>query len=347
MSQQPFISICIPIYRRTTYIRQAVESCLNQNYGHYEILVNDDTEDDSILSIVKSFGSDKIRYLHNSPPIGMMPKFNAFLDLAAAEWMLILCDDDYLEPDYLKVLSNHITNHPRATLLRSRYRLVDSDGKELRLDNAYPFCTEPSQFLKDIFLPEDKAPFKMNGSGILFQKERLKKVGGFQYFHRGWHNDRLAWAELGAQGQSICDPVPLCNIRLHGGSLTAAIDPDYQASLDTDIRMKKLSEKLIETCEKNAATDEDRANLRAAKQNLHDYINRHLSKSLDHGFITTLESKRENIPKLIDDIYQQMKDLKVPFFRSVILYRALAFLPRAIRVPVLAKVRQWKVKKWN
>lgn len=346
-SDQPFISLCIPTYRRTTYIRQSLESCLAQTYGNYEILVNDDTEDDSIKLIVNSFGPGKIRYIHNIRPIGMMPKFNAFLDQAAAEWMAILCDDDYLEPDFLKTLSQHINSHPRATLIRSRYRLVDRDGKELRLDNAYPFCTEPTQFLRDIFLPEDRAPFKMNGSGILFQRERLKKVGGFQNFYRGWHNDRLAWATLAAQGQSICEPTPLCNIRLHGGSLTAAIDPDYKTATDTDLRMKKLAEQLLENSSKNARTPEEQTNLREASQNLHDYINRHLSKSLDQGFITTLESAENNIPDAVNQIYLSMKNLKVPVFRSVILYRMLALLPRALRVLILARVRKYKVQKWN
>ncbi len=347
MSKTPFISICIPTYRRTTYIRQSLESCLKQNYDDYEILVNDDTEDDSIKSIVSSFGSEKIRYFQNIPPIGMMPKFNAFLDLAAAEWMMILCDDDYLEPDFLETLSRHIKNYPRATLVRSRYRLIDGSGRELRLDNFYPFCTEASQLLKDIFLPENKAPFKMNGSGILFQRERLKKLGGFQNFYRGWHNDRLAWAGLGAQGQSICEPTPLCNIRLHGGSLTAAIEPDYKTAVATDLRMKELSEQLLAGISCDARTGEENENLREARRNLYDYINRHLSKSLDHGFLTTLERENGHAPKAIDEIYQYMKELKVPVFRSVILYRILALFPRAIRIPILEKVRQCKIKKWN
>ncbi len=344
---QPFISVCIPIYRRTAFIRQAIDSCLRQNYDNYEVLVNDDTEDDSIKSIVESFGSKKIRYFHNDPPIGMMPKFNAFLDLAAGEWMMILCDDDYLEPNYLKTLSGHILNYPGATLIRSRYRLINAQGKELRLDNSYPLCAGPSQFLKDIFLPEDRAPFKMNGSGILFQKKRLKSMGGFQNFHRGWHNDRLAWAALGAQGQSICDPAALCNIRLHGGSLTAAVEADYKTAVETDLRMKRLSEQLLENVSEHARTAEDVANLEAARKNLYDYINRHLSKSLDHGYIAALESTMKNISKSIDEIYQYMRDLKVPVFRSVFLYKILAFLPHSLRVSILAKVRECKVKKWN
>jgi len=344
---QPFISICIPIYRRTTFIHQAIESCIRQNYENYEILVNDDTEDDSIRSIVLSFGSNKIRYFKNTPPIGMMPKFNAFLDLAAAEWMLILCDDDYLEPDYLNMLGQHILNYPQATLIRARYRLVDGQGVLLRLDNGYPLCVAPSQFLKDIFLPEDRAPFKMNGSGILFQKERLKKVGGFQCFHRGWHNDRLAWAEMGAQGQSICEPTPLCNIRLHGGSLTSAIEPDYKTAVDTDLRMKKMSEQMIENSLKNTKTPEDLMNLHEAKKNLRDYMNRHLCRSFDHGFIAALEKSNKNTSKNVREIIQYMQELKVRPFRSIILYRMLAPWPRAFRVFILEKVRRRKFKKWN
>ena len=274
----------------------------------------------------------------------MLSKFNALIDLAKAEWVLFLCDDDYLEPDFLKTLSQHIKDYPTATLVRSRYRLVDEKGKELRLDNTYPLRTEPFKFLKDIFLPEDRAPFKMNISGILFEKNRLKELGRFQTFHRCWHIDRLAWAQLGAQGDSICEPTPLCNIRLHGGSVTSGLDRDYQAAIETDLRMKKISEELLDTKSKEALTPEDMANLQEARKNLGDYTNRHLSKSFDHAFITALDSKEINAPTAIRKLDQQMRELNVPFFKSLVLYRILAYLPHSLRAPILNQVRRRKIK---
>ncbi len=343
---RPFISIGIPTYRRTAFIRQALESCLRQSYENYEIIVNDDTENDSIQSIVESYHSEKLRYIHNQPPLGLIPKLNDFLEKAKAEWMLILCDDDSLEPDYLKVLSQHIVSYPHATLIRCRYQLINSEGKELRLDRSNPLRMGPFEFLRDIFLPEDQS-FKMNISGILFQKSLLRTLGGFKDFHRGWHVDRLAWTELGARGESICEPRALCNVRLHAVSITAGVEPNYKSAVATDLGMKKIVEKLFEGIFAKAKTPEDQENLKKARQNFHAYINRHLSKSLDQGFIAALQNKEKNPAEEIGKISEYMKELGVPLFRSVILYRFLAPLPYFFRISLLTKLQRYKTKKWT
>ncbi len=343
---QPFISIGIPTYRRMEFIRQALESCLKQNYENYEILVNDDTEDDSIQSIVESYRSEKLRYIHNKSPLGLVSKLNDFLEKAKAEWMLILCDDDNLEPDYLKALSQHITAYPQATLIRCQYRLINGEGKQIRLDRANSFRMAPFEFLRDIFLPEDQS-FKMNISGILFQKSLLKTLGGFKNLHRGWHVDRLAWAELGARGESICEPRALCNVRLHEVSITAGVEPNYKIAVAADLEMKKIVEKLFEGILAKAKTPEDQENLKKARQNFHAYINRHLSKSLDQGLIAALQNKEKNAVEEVAKISQYMKELGVPLFRSVIFYRFLAPFPYSFRISLLTRLQRYKTKKWT
>lgn len=340
----PFVTICIPTYRRTTYIRQCLESSLEQTYSHYEIIVHDDTEDDSIKKIVESFKAEKIRYIQNTPPLGLIPKLNDFLVQAKSDWVLILCDDDFLHPDYLKTLSKHIQNYPKATLVRCRYRLINHEGKEIRLDRLNSFRMQPFEFLRDIFLPENQS-FKMNISGILFPKALLKQLGGFKNLHRGWHVDRLAWAELGAQGESICDPAPLCNIRFHTSAITSTLETNYEISIKTDLQMKEIVEELFSNEESKIKTKEDKENLRKARAHFQAYLNRHLSKSFDQGFIAALEKKTDSAHFEIDKIFERMRELNVPPFRSSVLYRMMAPLPYFLRSLFLTPFRQYKIKK--
>lgn len=342
--EQPFISICIPTYRRTAFIRQALESCLKQNYQNFEILVHDDTEDDSLKSIVQSYASEKVRYFQNIPPLGIVPKLNDFFEKSSAEWIVILCDDDYFEPDFLITLSRHIKNSPHATLIRSRYRLVDHQRKELRLDAASPFRLTSLEFLEKLFLPENKN-FKMNITGILFQKTLLKSLGGFKNLYKGWHVDRLAWTELGARGESICDPTPLCNVRLHADSITAFMDPNYQNSINADLEMKKRVEEIFREIEKKSLGEDHRESLNQARQSFQKYTNRHLSKSLDRGLIAVLEKKGKNAVDETNEIFNTMRRLQVPLFRSAFIYRLLASFPYPVRSRAMALLQQYKIKK--
>ncbi len=340
----PLISICVPTYDRTKYLRGALESCLKQSYPNFEVIVHDDTADDRIQSIVESLSSEKIRYLHNHPPLGLVKKLNDFLDKAKAEWILILCDDDLLDPDYLKTLVPHIQKYPEATLVRSRYKLVDEKGKLIRLDRLNQFLMKPCELLSQIFLPENQS-FKMNISGILFQKGLLKKLGGFKNLYRGWHVDRLAWAELSAGGMSICDPKPLCSVRLHSGAISGGTDPNFEEAIQTDLRLQTYVLKIIERVAPKTVSKDERKTLEKTKEALKNYTRRHLSRSMDQGFSSLLEQHKSHALRAIRPLFRIMKELKLPFFRSVYVYCLLAVMPYTIRMTFLRKFRNYKMEK--
>jgi glycosyltransferase involved in cell wall biosynthesis len=340
------ITIGMPVHERMTYIKSALESCFKQTYTDYEIVMIDTSSHNQMRELVSSYGEagKKIRYFHNAGRPSITSKLNQLVAESRGEWMLILCDDDYLEPDFLSTLSHHIQNYPSASLIRCRYRLIDHAGKELRLDRLSPFQSKPFEFLRDIFLPESQT-FKMNISGILFPRDLLKSLGGFKELYRGWHVDRLAWAELGARGETLCDPAPLCNVRLHPGSLSAFTEPDYKSAVLSDMRVKEIGERLFAELSENAKSDDDWKTLKMARRNFHAYINRHLSKSLDHGFMAALINKESGTGREINEIFKTMKDLKVPLFQSAILYRLLVQFPHSLRTSLLTSLRKYKIKK--
>jgi len=342
--ETPFISVCMPIYRRPTFLRQALESAISQTYANFEIIVHDDTEDDTLKVIVESYDSAKVRYFQNKPPLGIIPKLNDFLEKSKAEWIVILCDDDMLEPDFLKTLSKHIETNPSASLIRCRYRLMDHHGKELRLDRISPTRSTSFEFLRDLFLPESKT-FKMNISGVLFPKLLLQSLGGFKDLYRGWHVDRLAWAELGARGETICDSAPLCNIRLHADSITSLAEPNYQKAIEADLEMQTIVTQLFDSTEKTAQAEQDLIHLKEARKNFRAYTERHLSKSMDKGMFSALGNHDQSAGSEVYKILKIRQNLRVPFFLSAFLYQILAPFPYRVRTWALTRICRYKIKK--
>src|SRR5678815_984429 len=93
----PLVSILIPCYNAERWIRQCIESALDQTYPNKEVIVVDDGSKDASLEVIKSFG-DRIRW-ETGPNRGGNAARNRLLQLAKGEWLQYLDADDYLLPE--------------------------------------------------------------------------------------------------------------------------------------------------------------------------------------------------------------------------------------------------------
>ena len=56
MQDSPLVSIVIPVHNGERYIKESIDSCINQTYENIEIIVVDDKSTDSTLEILKGYG---------------------------------------------------------------------------------------------------------------------------------------------------------------------------------------------------------------------------------------------------------------------------------------------------
>jgi glycosyltransferase involved in cell wall biosynthesis len=335
---QPLITIAIPTFERTKYLPAALESCFAQSYSNYEIIVHDDTASDAIKSIVESYKSPRIRYFQNKPMLGLVAKLNDFLQKARGEWLVILCDDDAFEPGFLEEMVKLASAHPDASLLRSRNRLIDGTGRELSLDLAWPLLLDSNTFLSRLFLPQSQN-ITMNLTGMVFRPEKLSAMGGFADLYRAWHVDRLAWAQLGAEGPVVSSPNVLCNIRVHAESITSGNISDYSKSLESDLILKQIVDQLFAARLADTNDEGEREKLRKAELAFSQYVHRHMSRSLDHGFLAALVSR--NADKQ-NDLFAMMNNLNIPSFATARAYRLLRHLPLWIRKIAVKRIYKHK-----
>ena len=127
----PLVSICIPCYKAHPYAAGSIRSAAAQDFPDFEVVINDESADRVIEPLARAAGSDKVVYRHVPGLRGILPKLNDFLESARGEWMLVLCDDDELDPRYLATLLPHAGTRPDAALIRCRYR-NGFDHEELR-----------------------------------------------------------------------------------------------------------------------------------------------------------------------------------------------------------------------
>ena len=61
----PKVSIILPTYNGSRYLRKSIESCLNQTFKNIELIIIDDCSTDATPEIVRAFKDSRIRYVRN------------------------------------------------------------------------------------------------------------------------------------------------------------------------------------------------------------------------------------------------------------------------------------------
>lgn len=334
----PLVSVCMPTYKRTTFLREALESVLAQTYPNIEIFISDDSANDDIGAIARSYTAPNLRYRRNAPALGLVPKLNDFLDEARGEWMVILCDDDILDPEFVSRMIAHSQSHAGASLLRARNVWIDIHGKALQTDPVSPHVSTPGRFLHDIYLPQSET-FRVNLSGFMFRPAALKALGGFTALHAARHSDRLAWAELTTLGPVICDEQTLCKIRLHGSSVSSVLEDHYEDAIEaTQIAHDKVVD-ILDRVEAKANSDQERQEIARTRQLLVDYSHEHMARALRQALITEV-MKPEGTAGDLDKLRHQWVKLGLPMSRLTRIVLGVSRLPRIVRKPIFAAMLQ-------
>jgi glycosyltransferase involved in cell wall biosynthesis len=124
------ITICIPTYKRCQYLKDAIESVVNQDTTvPYKIIVVDNDPDfnnKENINIVKYFMTNKLSYYKNKENLSMFGNMNRCIFLANTLWVALLHDDDLLMKDYVEEISYVLHKYGRKIHgLHLRYKAQD------------------------------------------------------------------------------------------------------------------------------------------------------------------------------------------------------------------------------
>ena len=99
MTQEPpILSICIPTYSRSAYLKICIDSLLAYRGTDIEVVVQDNYSEDDTEALVKSYVEmdSRVSYKKNSQNLGMMENLFKAMERAKGEYIFILSDDDYI-----------------------------------------------------------------------------------------------------------------------------------------------------------------------------------------------------------------------------------------------------------
>ncbi len=98
----PQVSVLMPVYNNEAYVKEAIESMLNQTYSDFELIVLDDCSTDNSANVIKQFDDKRIIYHCNAKNLGLANNLNVGLKMARGKYIARMDGDDISLPTRLQ-----------------------------------------------------------------------------------------------------------------------------------------------------------------------------------------------------------------------------------------------------
>lgn len=120
------ISVIIPVYNVEKYLRQCLDSVINQTYKDLQIICVDDASTDKSLEILQEYAKkdNRIIIVQNEVNLKLGPARNHGMKYATGEYIHFLDSDDWLELDAYEKLVNHLEKAGDVDVLQFLWRNV-------------------------------------------------------------------------------------------------------------------------------------------------------------------------------------------------------------------------------
>ena len=228
----PLVSICVPTYNGDKYLLECLESCVNQSFKDYEIIICDDASSDNTISIIESYAvkNSFIKFTKNEKKLGLVGNWNKCLELSSGDWIKFVFQDDVITFNCLEKFQNSIEDGIELIVCKRNFKLdkiATDDEKDYYLRRVKTLENTGS-FVSNLFTPKVISKIAANNIGLnfiaepsltFFNKNVLTKIGMFDSDLK-----QICDLEFLLRLSSNCGlkylPQQLCVFRIHSNSTT-------------------------------------------------------------------------------------------------------------------------------
>lgn len=117
----PLVSVFIPVYNCQDYIKDSLESIINQTYHNLEIILVDDGSTDDSVKIIQSISDERIRLIQNNENMGIPYTRNVGIKEAKGKYLVIMDSDDISSLDRVEKQVDFLESNPDIDAVGSYY----------------------------------------------------------------------------------------------------------------------------------------------------------------------------------------------------------------------------------
>ncbi len=156
------ISIIIPVYNSGNYLRECIESVLNQTYKNLEIIFINDASKDNSLEIIKKYATKdlRIKYENFAQNKGAATARNYGLKTAKGNYLCFIDSDDWIDINYIEIMADTIIKN-KADIAVNRNIMSCESNQLYNFD--FPFGQ--SKIPNNIFIDIEKDAHNISPAG--------------------------------------------------------------------------------------------------------------------------------------------------------------------------------------
>ena len=213
---QPLVSVVIPTYKRTHYLKETLNSIVSQTYSNIEIIVVDDgtpgDENEKLCSEYKNLSYIKID--NSGSPC--KPR-NIGINNAKGTYIAFVDDDDLWLPNKIETQVKILDKNKDFGLVHSYCSTIDGKGKQLKEIVGKPGHTNVKH--GDV-LTKMIGNWTIMSSTPLIRKEIVKDVGYFNEIMPHAGEDVEYWSRCAFHTKFYYIDAPLVNYRQHENNVS-------------------------------------------------------------------------------------------------------------------------------
>jgi|GEM_PF-1804695 len=138
-NNKPILTVAIPTRNRPEYLRQSLNSVLNQDFQDKRIIVIDNAPDIDVKDLVDELGKGKVGYVKFDENLGIIGGWNRAVEACDTKYLSIFHDDDVMLPGFLTKSIKALEEHPTAMMSYTQANKVDPELKHLSIwSDLYP-----------------------------------------------------------------------------------------------------------------------------------------------------------------------------------------------------------------
>src|SRR5688500_5763404 len=228
----PAVSVLMAVHNGERFLREAVQSVLDQTFTDFELVIVDDASTDGSSAILDSHADPRLVRIRNDQNLGLTRSVNLGRSRCRGPIVARFEADYVCEPARFRRQVEVLARQPRTTVLGCLTRHIDESGRVV-VDHSY--CGEPG------FLKWDLARWNpVFHPTVMMRKDRLLAVGGYDESFR-YAQDYDLFTRLVMAGDDVrLIEEPLLRFRDSAGSITKTKRP-AQAECEMRARRKYVA----------------------------------------------------------------------------------------------------------
>jgi glycosyltransferase involved in cell wall biosynthesis len=184
------VSIVMPAYNALRFLKEAVDSVLQQTHSDIELLVADDASTDGTKAFLDALEDPRVKKYHNEVNQGYLKTCNKLMELATGDFITFQDADDYSDTSRIEVQLKEFELEPELMVLGTNRTAVSVSGEIGETGSVPTTYEEVKELMPGSF------PFC---NSLMFKMEVYKNVGGYNEFFDRVGAEDFYWLGLMAE----------------------------------------------------------------------------------------------------------------------------------------------------